>query len=53
MCWERMGERWTEDVVAKEASEKPVPADDELERPVTWREGTEEPGEAEKELARV
>jgi hypothetical protein len=53
MCWERMGERWTDDVRAKETTETRVTVDDELERPETWREPTEEPIEAEKELARV
>ncbi len=53
MCWERMGERWTDDVLATETRETPVSADDELERPQTWQEPAEEPVEAEKELAGV
>jgi len=52
MCWERMVERWADDVEATEVRAKPL-ADEELERPETWREPTKEPIEAEAELARV
>ncbi len=51
MCWERMVERWADDVEATEVRAKPLA--DELERPETPREPTEEPIEAEAELARV
>ncbi len=52
MCWERLNERWMDDVTAKETRENPVASDDELE-PLEASVPSEESVEVEEELARV